>query len=68
MVKVADLADLLDVDRKGEFLYCPTCDGRYSATRGDYFMVPTDEPFTCGDCDEPMILATERTVIEVVLA
>jgi len=58
-VGVADLPETTH----GEFLYCAECDGRYSATRGDYFWMGTEQPFLCGECNEPMILATERREI-----
>ncbi len=45
------------------FLYCESCDGRYSASRGDYFMADPEAEIICGECDEPMILAQERTEI-----
>jgi hypothetical protein len=31
----------------GEFLHCLKCGGEYSATRGDYFWMPVDQPFEC---------------------
>ena len=47
---------------KNAVLHCTNCKTDYSATPGDYFMVPEDEIFTCQDCDVPMILATKHTV------
>jgi hypothetical protein len=41
----------------------PICRGyglRYSACRGDYFMAKPETIATCGDCEEPMILAREQ--------
>jgi hypothetical protein len=31
----------------GESLYCWRCGEHYSATRGDYFWMPADQPFEC---------------------
>lgn len=45
--------------KRGEFLVCPQCGERASATRGDYFWMAKDEPFMCEDCDEPMSLVIE---------
>jgi hypothetical protein len=66
-------ADLRDAPQ-GSFLYCPICDGRFSATHGDYFMMADDAEFFClhGDYDAgyrfdswrtPMILCTEQREI-----
>lgn len=32
----------------GVFAYCPTCGDRCSATPGDYFNAPENEPLMCG--------------------
>ena len=50
------------------FLYCPECGDRFSATRGDYFWMPKDEPFKCGECGGDLMLARERCTIEEVNA
>lgn len=34
------------------FLYCPTCTGEFSATRGDYFWHPPGKPMVCR-CETP---------------
>lgn len=55
-VRVKDL-----LDSTTSFLYCPICDGRYSANKADYFMRSPDHVLTC--CNEPMWLATESRTI-----
>ena len=62
MITVNDLKPLNL--KKGEFLYCRVCGTKYSATKGDYFLFPTDYVFTC--CDTPMVLAKENIMIEVI--
>jgi hypothetical protein len=56
----------------GVFLYCEECGEQYSATRGDYFMVPDSREITCGNqpdgrnsprCGYPLILASEHKTI-----
>ena len=49
------------------FLFCPGCDSRFSATRGDYFMELDDTLIPpCGECGTEMFLAREETrIIEV---
>ena len=64
-VTVKDLPAL--GERRELFLYCPECQSQYSATRGDYFWMPPNEPFKCECCNEPMVLARELKRIEVVL-
>lgn len=54
----------LSHESAGEFICCvnPDCDdygNHYSATRGDYFLAPDDQPIRCGTCQAPMILARE---------
>ena len=68
MVTTQDLPKVIGTpanhpDRR-TFLYCRACGEQYSATRGDYFWKPDDEPFECDRCDIPMILARERRTIE----
>lgn len=55
-VRVNDL-----LDSTTSFLYCPICDGRYSANKADYFMRSPDHVLMC--CNEPMWLATESRTI-----
>lgn len=57
----------LRTDAYGQFLYCPSCDSRYSATKGDYFWMPDDEPFTCQDDGTPLVLAVSESRVVVVL-
>lgn len=45
---------------KGAMLYCDTCGGEYSAHRGDYFMVPDDQPATCAKGHRPRALRLVR--------
>lgn len=46
------------------FLWCESCGGEYSATRGDYFWMSAADEFTC--CDEDLQLATKHTHYRVV--
>lgn len=55
-VRVKDL-----LDSTTSFLYCPICDGRYSANKGDYFMRSPDHILKC--CNKPMWLATGSRMI-----
>lgn len=41
------------------YIYCPQCEGTFSATKGDYFMVAADHQFTC--CNEPSWLCQRGT-------
>lgn len=66
MLKVSDLPE--STLESGAFLYCPECDERYSATRGDYFWMPANEPILCGNEGNPMVLATETCTIHFVAA
>jgi len=43
-------------------LWCGHCGAEYSATPGDYFMLPDSHVFMC--CDEPMRLVFKRTRYE----
>lgn len=58
--------DLLRSDYPGTFLLCPDCGDEYSATYGDYFFMPDDQVFLCGDCDRGMILAERITTINII--
>jgi len=44
-------------------LHCRECGAQYSATRGDYFLLPPNTPLRCGQCEAPLTLATVHTVI-----
>lgn len=57
-IKVGDLPDLAH-HIPGLSLYCESCDGFYSACRGDYWQLPKDHVMTC--CGEPMRLARKVT-------
>jgi hypothetical protein len=46
----------------GVFLYCAECDEKWSAMRGDYFLVQNME-MLCTECDAPLILASEQRSI-----
>lgn len=48
------------------FLYCPECSGRFSADPDDYWYMAPLTPFTCEECGCDMVLAEERTRIDVV--
>lgn len=43
----------------GAVLHCSECGESFSATHGDYFMVPEDYVFEC--CGEPMSLVVPTT-------
>lgn len=42
-VKLSNLPDRVT----GEFLHCWRCGGEFSATRGDYFWMPSDKALEC---------------------
>jgi hypothetical protein len=65
MITVADLTDQIGLKGTRPFLYCQVCREVYSANKGDYWNTPADHVFTC--CDQPMILATKKTVIEEIV-
>lgn len=46
----------------GEFMYCPICENRYSACKGDYFWAEENDEFPC--CGQTMIIAREHTTIK----
>lgn len=49
----------------GVAIYCSKgCDEGYSASRGDYFMVPDDAEIICGECGGAMYLG--RRVVTIV--
>lgn len=60
MVTKKDLPTLLE--HTNELLYCPICDSRYSAIRGDYCFLSDNEILKC--CGESMILTKEICIIE----
>jgi len=41
-------------------LHCPRCGGEYSACRGDYFWMPPDKAFRCGECRGALVLVTKQ--------
>lgn len=42
------------------FLYCARCGAEYSATPGDYWNLPADHVFKCGECRRLMRLVTRH--------
>lgn len=46
-------------------IHCPECGDRFSACRGDYFMIADDRPVKCGECKVPMQLTREVRSFEV---
>jgi len=65
----ADLPKAMDwignVEPIRPILYCDSCGGEWSATPGDYFMLPADYVFKCNTCGGvPMRLVTKRTVYQ----
>ncbi len=64
-ITCADLPQL--VTREGwqgpkPSLHCLVCGERFSANAGDYFNLPNN--YVLSHCGKPMILATEKTVLE----
>lgn len=67
MIQKKDLADsILNKERAGEFMYCPNCGSEYSASSGDYWNLPDDYIFKCGECKVEMQLATKKTVYNII--
>ena len=62
-IRVGDLRDQIGMSRPRPFLWCRTCGNEASANRGDYFMRPWGEVFTC--CGRPMVLARRGENVEV---
>lgn len=62
MVTTADLPDYHALrGQQLPFLYCPHCQGEWSADRADYgFREAPDHIFTCDDCDTPLQLVTRQ--------
>lgn len=68
MIRVHDLPDQIGTDGPRTLLYCPRCQGEFSANRGDYFMAEPRTPLRCS-CSpgRPALrLVTKRTVYEEV--
>ncbi len=62
--KLVRVRNLPERPAYGVKLYCPHCQGEYSATRGDYFMASPDMVMEC--CEAPMLLVRERrTLVQV---
>lgn len=55
------VADLKDHYEGHVFLYCETCFGEYSATKGDYWDMPEEEAFTCDHCGTNLRLVRRET-------
>lgn len=64
MITVQQLPESPDY---GVSLYCAECQESYSATRGDYFWMPLDQPFTC-ECGELLVLVQRRTTYTPIAA
>ena len=61
--KIATVANMRAVqDKPGVFAFSPATFERYSATPGDYFWMPENEPLTDSE-GEPMLLATEFSMV-----
>ena len=70
MVKRKDLVDISDKDidqRRNEFMQCQNCGYDFGGTRGDYFMMPLDDVFTCGKCGSDNIALVKKiiTIVKV---
>jgi hypothetical protein len=64
-VKQLRTREIQGLDNPHSFLFCSVCQSECSAYAGDYFTLPLEYVFTC--CDQPMILATKKTVIEEIV-
>lgn len=73
MVRVMDLPEVTGqrlpngayIEPVRPVLRCPSCGQTFSATPGDYWMLPGDHVLTCDACDgEPMTLVRKRVVYE----
>jgi hypothetical protein len=62
-IRVRDLTDQIDSTLRA-FLFCPVCQGEYSAHRGDYFMASPETVMKC--CDTPMVRVVRHTTLEEV--
>jgi hypothetical protein len=61
---IATVENMRRAEGRGRvFVYDPSTDVRYSATPGDYFWQPEDEPLL-GEDGQPMLLCVEHTMIE----
>lgn len=60
------LIDLKTAHSRGinAHLYCPKCQGQYSAHPGDYWLMPADHVFKC--CLVNNLLVTETRVLREV--
>jgi len=58
-IRVKDLPDVSS-NRHLPMLYCPLCQGQYSADPGDYWSVNPDLILEC--CETPMRLVWRETV------
>jgi len=64
MITVGQLQNQTGVPGPHPSLHCDQCGNDYSANKSDYFMAPSDHPFTC--CGEPMRLVRRRVILEEV--
>ena len=66
MLIYGDLKDQIGTKEICPFLYCPCCGVTCSGNAGDYWNTPKDKPILCGDCGSTMVLATKKTVYDIV--
>ena len=60
-MRYADLPDLTDAKGRLPLLYCPHCEGEYSANSCDYsYLFDSIDDICCEFCDEPLELVTKR--------
>ena len=57
-MRVKDLRDQIAVPGPHPFLYCPICQGEYTANEGDYFMSKPDTVLDC--CGVELELVTKH--------
>lgn len=52
---------IITKDRK--ILHCPQCDGEWSGNSGDYWDLPEDHVFMCGECGVELELVDETVTV-----
>ena len=62
IAKVGNLTN----EAHGRMVFCPYCEVEYSATKGDYFMLPDEHVLSCPE-HGPMVIVTKKVVYEEVV-
>lgn len=60
-IHVKDLTDQIGTIGPRPFLVCPLCRDRFSANRGDYFLLSPDTLMECMECGVPLMRVTAHT-------